>query len=646
MKNIKSLGGLTRGAGFSEARRLTWLLGMPACADVNAAMISLLRLDINDSKTHKDCTLARRNRDLNDVRKLIRLMQHLAPFQPSATLKNLATGRIASTSVNANKAKEIGEQILRSMDNQTVADFCFKKIHTVKNMKEQKHLKVDGEFVRVDPYLLFQRLLCILSNAPQNLPEYFKYELCTFPLALCDTSGFLRSPKKSDLSKRLLQLIPSKSNPASAPDSRVSYVIDGGHLLHLMPWPRQGTYTEVMNQYSSYVIKHFGKATIVFDGYSNVHTTKDLTHVKRSKGRVAPTIDFTHDMPLTLSKNLFLSNEKNKQKFVVALAKHLMQIGCITIHAPDDADLYIVLEALQQAKERPTAIIGKDTDLLAISLHYFNVSSHKDLYICDDNLSAALRKSSQIIDIKYIKSHLSDEFCKNILLSHAFLGCDTTSHIYGINKGKMISMLMDNHDALIDAAIFCDQSGSKEALELAGERLLVRLYGGKSTENLDSLRFRLFSQKLVSSTQHVKPEVLPPTSDAARFHFHRVFLQIMTWMGHELQPESWGWRKGTSGLIPILMEKPPAPDSLLSIIRCSCAENGCNSQRCTCKKHGISCSFACKNCQGSTSSNSKSEMEPTLMDEDSPDEDTPEEPTPEDEDEEVGDFSDYEDGTF
>ena len=39
-------------------------------------------------------------------------------------------------------------------------------------------------------------------------------------------------------------------------------------------------------------------------------------------------------------------------------------------------------------------------------------------------------------------------------------------------------------------------------------------------------------------------------------------------------------------------------------------------------------------------------MEPTLMDEYSPDEDTPEEPTPEDEDEEVGDFSDYEDGTF
>ena len=38
MRSIKSHGGLTRGRGMDEIQRLIWLLGMPACAQVNFAM--------------------------------------------------------------------------------------------------------------------------------------------------------------------------------------------------------------------------------------------------------------------------------------------------------------------------------------------------------------------------------------------------------------------------------------------------------------------------------------------------------------------------------------------------------------------------------------------------------------------------------
>ena len=38
MRSIKTTGGLTRGRGMTESQRATWLLSMPACADVNGAM--------------------------------------------------------------------------------------------------------------------------------------------------------------------------------------------------------------------------------------------------------------------------------------------------------------------------------------------------------------------------------------------------------------------------------------------------------------------------------------------------------------------------------------------------------------------------------------------------------------------------------
>ncbi|KAH3706159.1 hypothetical protein DPMN_065539 [Dreissena polymorpha] len=52
---------------------------------------------------------------------------------------------------------------------------------------------------------------------------------------------------------------------------------------------------------------------------------------------------------------------------------------------------------------------------------------------------------------------------------------------------------------------------------------------------------------------------------------------------------------------------PPAPSELVAIIRWKCKTNcdtNCDSKRCSCKKHGLECSIACKKCKGSSCSNS------------------------------------------
>ena len=38
MRSMKTSGGLTRGRGMTEKQLLTWLLAMPACAEVNIEM--------------------------------------------------------------------------------------------------------------------------------------------------------------------------------------------------------------------------------------------------------------------------------------------------------------------------------------------------------------------------------------------------------------------------------------------------------------------------------------------------------------------------------------------------------------------------------------------------------------------------------
>lgn len=51
------------------------------------------------------------------------------------------------------------------------------------------------------------------------------------------------------------------------------------------------------------------------------------------------------------------------------------------------------------------------------------------------------------------------------------------------------------------------------------------------------------------------------------------------------------------------MDLPAAPERLLNVIKCNCKMN-CDTQRCSCWKHGLSCSAGCGGCRGSCCSNS------------------------------------------
>jgi len=150
----------------------------------------------------------------------------------------------------------------------------------------------------------------------------------------------------------------------------------------------------------------------------------------------------------------------------------------------------------------------------------------------------------------------------------------------------------------------CSES-SHESVAEAGLKLLTLLYGGKLTDRLNCMRYTKYIDLTATSTVPLKPERLPPTENAARFHIYRTHLQAVQWktlMDTEIKPEDWGWKLSGGHFVPIATDLPAAPENLLTVIRCKCKNDTrrpCSTQTCTCMKHGLPCVAACKYCTGS-----------------------------------------------
>ena len=358
----------------------------------------------------------------------------------------------------------------------------------------------------------------------------------------------------------------------------------------------------------------YGNATIVFDGYQDGPSTKDATHQSRTGAYAGPAVNFASDMIIKSKKEEFLANKDNKQKFINLLRDKFEAAGCSTDHASGDADLLIVQTAVNSARNNTTVLVGDDTDLLVLLCYHADLNSHDIFFKPEPKQNA---KTRRVWDIKKTKTLLGPNVYTNILFVHAVLGCDTTSRLHGIGKGVALKKIKSNANFLEQAKVFSHQAATKEDVVKAGEKALLCLYNAVSEESLNSLRYSRFCQKVATGTTCVQPENLPPTSAAASYHSQRVFFQVQQWKGDELlQPVDWGWKTTDGKLLPIQTHQPPAHNSLLEVIRCNC-KTDCNTNRCTCKRHGLDCSAMCGTCRGQGCVNStEPDLDADLSDED------------------------------
>ena len=183
-------------------------------------------------------------------------------------------------------------------------------------------------------------------------------------------------------------------------------------------------------------------------------------------------------------------------------------------------------------------------------------------------------KNPQVWNIQAVKQQLGPEICNHILFLHAILGYDTTSRLHGIGKGNALRKFRESSRFGELAKVFDSELASKEDISAAGEEVLIISYNGKFERSLDLLRYKRYCDIIVSSTSHVQPQTLPPTSAAAKYHSYRVYYQMQQWKGREatLLPQDWGWKESDGMLFPVTPDLGPAPIELLRIVRCNCQQ--------------------------------------------------------------------------
>ena len=232
-----------------------------------------------------------------------------------------------------------------------------------------------------------------------------------------DLNQLLRQPQKPVLADTIWAVL--APDDTSIP-SEVQYVLDGVVLVQRIPWTLGSTYLDICHVYTKNVKRTYGETVVVFDGYDGT-STKYMTHQRRNKGKVGETVTFEEDMHITMTKEQFLTNNMNKQRFINMLSEQLVKANCHTHHATGDADLLMVQKAVESATLSDTVLVGDDTDLLILLCYDACLDSHDIFFRPEPKKTTKIHRVSN-----------------HILFLHAVLGCDTTSRLYGIGEGSSL----------------------------------------------------------------------------------------------------------------------------------------------------------------------------------------------------------------
>ena len=350
-------------------------MSMPATVDIIQCMQDFKNIKYSTSDQHKEATHARIQKDFTDIIEMLSYLMDRNPFGNDTTLHSIATGTIANADVNADQALQIGLDIQKGMIDKYVFQHSFKKKEQIITM-EKHSVKIGEDNVVIDPQVLFQRIITVKDQ--YSTPELFSYELCSYPPSLFEGNGLPLEATKSQLADAIWGLSKEKQTPVPA-GTEYHYVLDGGALLHRVPWPTGATCSSICQTYVDYVTWHYGCmcVSIVFDGYGS-SSTKDAAHKRRNAKHSCPCINFQEDMVCSVKREDFLSNASNKVQLIKLVCNHFEANGMKVTICPADADLPIVTETLASAKDHPTILVGDDSDLLVLLCYYS--CKNKDVY--------------------------------------------------------------------------------------------------------------------------------------------------------------------------------------------------------------------------------------------------------------------------
>ena len=184
------------GRGIDERQRAIWVMARPATSEVDFTMKSLCNSQSNSSPHHIDRTVSRIQRDRADILKLISFLVERNPFDATPSLRSI------STVDNVDRSLSIGNSIMQKMDGNLVTDFQFKRSDQSVAMVFKSSSHTDTGVASIESELLFQRFITA-SDTMKDVSLVFDFELCSFPPALFEKPGVMRTATKSALADAL-----------------------------------------------------------------------------------------------------------------------------------------------------------------------------------------------------------------------------------------------------------------------------------------------------------------------------------------------------------------------------------------------------------------------------------------------------------
>lgn len=509
---------------------------------------------------------------MQDIEKISSWFAKHPPFLDFARVVSISSGVIGEENVNCHTAYSVGSSAFSSSTNKRYGDVKVKRSEGVKLLTlETSSISKESKGVVVDPLALFNRL-SLMRATDEEWKDYLKYELSPLPPSLFDTGGMHKTAKST-----LYKIFQTSNNLKDF--SKCHFVIDGGFLLHRIPWPLNQTYEHIYKLYMDYIERHYSKnCTVVFDGYD----LEDIKQCERDRRKVALVGDImiVDDSSVTTTKEKFISNDKNKEKFIEHLATYLNANEIATKTAKGDADVLIVSTAVKQLtknSEEMVVVVGNDTDLLVLIL--MRTPTDKNIFYFKPgrgNVNNQTFSSSEIQkEYPGIQNYI--EFI------HAFSGCDTTSAIHNHEKMVVWKAFQKSSNQQV-AATFMNENSTRDEIFSQGIKFFLEVFNSKKKNitTLNELRYDMFNAKAAVSSTFLKN--LPPTDNAAKFHLLRTYAQVQIWRGKTMDASQFGWEKINGYFQPIPIAGLPAPDNLIEKVFCRCAKDCGNN--CSCRKTG------------------------------------------------------------
>ena len=141
--------------------------------------------------------------------------------------------------------------------------------------------------------------------------------------------------------------------------------------------------------------------------------------------------------------------------------------------SPAGADQLVVVNAVDSTEHQPTILIGEDTGLLVLLLYH----TKRDCKLIFFHSESKSRKTGgHLRDMLAAELKLGDTLCEQILFLHAFLGCDSTSRIYGLGKSTPLNHAKKKKNFQGIAGLFLDSASRKDDIRKAGEKALLILF--------------------------------------------------------------------------------------------------------------------------------------------------------------------------